>query len=310
MEPHRQELVTRYKRMYYIPDEAPITEEMVLDHWELEKRLTKELLASNPENRRDVFERCYTELFDRLKWINEYVETDDGLRQTIRFQNWHAIIGSSPKTIYEIGSGKGELISYLAAQGFHCKATEITRQRGQKFIERTDSLSWGVTDGVHLDRFEKPGSYEVVISASVIEHLHPDDLLTHFRSAWHILSPGGKYIFTAPHRCAGPADISAVFRCDEPMGMHLHEFTYGELTRISREAGFSQISAVMALPARFTNALTRRIRPMDSPLYLRYLCAIESILLLLPPSPIRRKITRLSRALLFEPVIFMVAGKV
>lgn len=43
MEPRGLELITRYKRTYSIPAEAEITEQMILDHWELERKLTKDL---------------------------------------------------------------------------------------------------------------------------------------------------------------------------------------------------------------------------------------------------------------------------
>jgi hypothetical protein len=71
-EPMGQELIDRYKKNYNIPTDAEITEEMILAHWELEKRLTKELLASNPENR-EVFERCYSTLYGELWWLNKFI---------------------------------------------------------------------------------------------------------------------------------------------------------------------------------------------------------------------------------------------
>ena len=309
MEPRGQELVERYKRTYFIPDDAPITEEMILDHWELEKRLTQELLASTPENRWEVFEKCYTELYSQLEWINKYVETDPGMNSDFRFQNWLKVIGSPPQTIYEVGSGKAELTTYLARNGFLCKATEITRERGRKYAEELPNLIWDISDGVHLDQFEEPGTYDVVISASIVEHLHPDDELDHFKSARKILAEGGRYIFTAPHQCAGPQDVSAVFNYDEAIGMHLHEFTYGELKSLCTEAGFSKICAVLAVPPRLENPLTRALKPITSHSYLNYLCTFENLLLRFRPSPLRRKLTKLSRALLFVPNIFMVAYK-
>ena len=65
------ELVRRYKANYGIPDRAPITEEMVLHHWTLERRLTAELLSSDPTYRWNAFERCYSTLYSELPWLNE-----------------------------------------------------------------------------------------------------------------------------------------------------------------------------------------------------------------------------------------------
>lgn len=70
MEPRGIELINRYKRNYGIPAQAEITEEMILAHWKLEKKLTKELLESQSENRWEVFEKAYTTLYTKLQWLN------------------------------------------------------------------------------------------------------------------------------------------------------------------------------------------------------------------------------------------------
>ena len=54
-EPAGTQLIKRYKNNYHIPDGAPVTEDMIMHHWILEKRLTQELKKSTPENRWDVF---------------------------------------------------------------------------------------------------------------------------------------------------------------------------------------------------------------------------------------------------------------
>ena len=187
-EPRGQELIDRYKKNYNIPTDAEITEEMFLAHWELEKRLTKELLQSNPENRWEVFERCYSTLYSELWWLNQFGGANRTLLPSQLYKNWLYLIGPPPKKNYEVGSGKGDLIAYLASCGFECRATEITRERGKKYISEHPYLSWAISDGVHLERFEAPTSYDVVISDQVIEHLHPDDLYEHFKGVLSILS--------------------------------------------------------------------------------------------------------------------------
>ncbi|NQE52736.1 hypothetical protein C5S29_04015 [ANME-1 cluster archaeon GoMg3.2] len=195
IEPRDQELIDRYKKNYNMPDDAEVTEEMILRHWELEKRLAKELLASNPENRWEIFECCYSTLYSELWWLNQFIEIGSTISSSQRYKNWVELVGEPPKKIYEIGSGRGEMITYLASCGFKCRATEITRERGKKYVSEPPYLSWGISDGVHLGRFEPPNSYDVVISDQVIEHLHPDDLYEHFKGALSILSSGGRYIF-------------------------------------------------------------------------------------------------------------------
>ena len=66
--------------------------------------------------------------------------------------------------------------TYLASLGFKCRATEISHERGQKHVSESPNLSWDISDGVHLNRFEETNSFDIVISDQVVEHLHPDDL--------------------------------------------------------------------------------------------------------------------------------------
>lgn len=39
----------------------------------------------------------------------------------------------------------------------------------------------------------------------VVEHLHPDDLASHFKGVAAILKTKGRYIFATPHSSVGPA---------------------------------------------------------------------------------------------------------
>jgi SAM-dependent methyltransferase len=309
MEPRGHKLINRYKTVYAITPTAHITEEMILEHWELEQQLTQELLESNPGNRWQVFDKCYSELYSRLEWLNDLVDSGGRGLDTIRLERWFKVIGDPPQKIYEIGSGKAGLISFLARQGFDCRATEITLQRGCNHAGEVPNLTWGSSDGIHLLQFEPVGYYDAVISNQLIEHLHPDDVPEHFEGVRAILCEGGRYLFSVPHRGAGPADVSCVFGCDESRGMHLREYTYGEMYEICRAAGFRQVAAVWSLPVKLENTFGRHLKPVVSRLYLSYSRLLEAGLLLMPPSVLRRKLAKLMRCLFFDPCIFLVARK-
>ncbi len=310
-EPRGQELIDRYKKNYNIPADAEIKEEMILRHWELEKRLTEELLTSTPENRWDVFERCYSTLYGELWWLNQFIGTGSTILPSQRYKNWIELIGQPPKKIYEIGSGKGDMITYLASYGFECKATEITRERGKNMLQNLliCNLSWGISDGVHLERFESPDSYDVVISDQVIEHLHPDDLYEHFKGVFSVLSSEGRYIFATPHRYMGPSDVSKVFKCDKPVGMHLKEYTYQELKDLLEQAGFKDICAVLRTPVKIAQLSGIYIKPKASSTYLAYLCAVEKLVSLIPYQSYRRKAAKILILILFSSGIFIIAKK-
>lgn len=307
MEPRGTELIERYKAVYSIPAEASITEQMILDHWELEKQLTHDLLSSTPQDRWETFDRCYSRLGSDLEWLDRCVEKSSlaVVAHNEQQKKWRAAIGAPPLTIHEIGSGRGDLITYLAQQGFVCKATEVSRERGEKHLDGgVPNLSWSVSDGVHLERFESAASYDVVISNGVVEHLHPDDIQAHLRGVHHILNPGGRYIFDTPHRFSGPYDVSRVFKCDRPLGMHLKEYTYREFIEALREAGF--VRAYYAFtPVR--NAAAKRF---VGALYPRVLMTVEVLLSVVPTCRARRRCAQvLGKLRLFRHNVSLMAEK-
>lgn len=308
-EPRGSELIKRYKENYGIPFQVDITEEMILKHWELEKLLTQRLLKTTSENRWEIFEQCYNMLYKELSWLNKYVDTARN-NTSKNYETWVHLIGKPPKKIYEIGSGKGELISYLANCGYECRATEITRERGEKFIPDTSNLTWDISDGVHLDKFTSKDYYDVVISNQVIEHLHPDDVSDHFKNVYRILTNNGRYIFSTPHCYLGPADVSRVFKYEKPICMHLKEYTYKEIKELLDCAGFQNVRAVLKLPQKVSKILRIKVAPKPSKIYFAYLILVERLISFLPFLSFRRKLANLSRIILFPSDIFIISKKI
>lgn len=302
VEPRGKELIERYKKNYNISEASELTGDMILAHWELEKRLTRELLKSDTQNRWEVFERCYSTLYKELEWLNRLIDSNSKTLSppAQRYKNWTCLIGQPPLKIYEIGSGKGEMITYLADCGFECKATEITRERGKKHVANHPNLSWGISDGVHFEKFEPLGFYDIIVSNQVIEHLHPEDLYNHFKGTASILSNEGRYIFSTPHMLTGPHDISRVFKLEKPVGMHLKEYTYRELKEILLASGFKKVYSVLRLP---------RLQPKISSFYLDYLCWIEKLLESLPRQTIQKIEFFFRMFLFFNANIFIIAQK-
>lgn len=293
LEPAGVQLIKRYKNNYKIPDGAPVTEDMILHHWTLEKRLTNELKRSTPETRWDIFEKAYTKLYHELPWLNEYTDTESQIAPEKEYKKWVLAIGPKPKLIYEIGTGKGKMIQYLDSIGYTCKGTEITKERGEKYLSGSKSVQLGNTDGIHLDQFEEKNSYDIVLSNQVIEHLHPDDKIAHFKGVHAILKKGGYYIFSTPHLFTGPHDVSRVFEKRVAEGMHLKEYTFSELAAIAKEAGFKKISLAHHLP-------------LINQLYFRIFLLSEKIILRSFNLVARKKTARLlQKARLFSGDIFM-----
>jgi SAM-dependent methyltransferase len=316
-EPRGEELIRRYKKNYSIPADAVVTEEMILQHWNLEKELTKELLKSTRENRWKIFERAYGTLYRELEWLNKIVHTSEPANPEKQYSRWLDAIGITSLNIYEVGSGKGAMIKYLAKHGHYCTATEITTERGALFVSPDANVQWVITDGVHLDLFEEKEKYDIILSDQVIEHFHPDDIYEHFQSAYKILKPGGRYIFSTPHLYSGPHDVSLVFGCSSTKGMHLREYTFRELIKIAKTSGFTKISYAykftdilqktgISSVLKFIGLGSKTQRKIVGFAYLRMLLFSEWLLGLSSSLSIRRKMTTLvSKIKLFNSNIFL-----
>jgi 2-polyprenyl-3-methyl-5-hydroxy-6-metoxy-1,4-benzoquinol methylase len=291
-------LVERYRRNYGIPASTPLTAADVARHLERELELTERLLASAPEERREVFDACYSSLYEELPWLNE-ADATRGVG------DWPALIGPPPARVYEVGSGQGGLAVALAARGYDVTASEITLERGGERPAH-ERLRWGETDGVHLDRYAAAGTYDAVVSNQVVEHLHPDDLPAHLRGALALLRAGGIYALNTPLAWHGPADIGAVFGFDAPVGMHLREYRYGELRDLARAAGFGTVKAAVGLPSRVRHRVGGSMHA--SAAYCDYVVGVEQALDRLPSFAAKRAAAFL-RAPLLPRTLLVVAVK-
>ena len=140
--------------------------------------------------------------------------------------------------IVEVGAGAGRAARSMLGDGRQVVAIEATAPDTRDDLE--NGLQWLPHD--EADRLQQ-NSFDLAYSCHVIEHLHPDDLPGHFADVLGWLRPGAAYLFVTPNRLLGPHDISAYF-ADEPEGLHLREYSHGDLARQARRAGFSRVAAV------------------------------------------------------------------
>ncbi|GAB2983580.1 class I SAM-dependent methyltransferase [Mucilaginibacter puniceus] len=240
------ELIIRYANNYNLNADE-VTFAMIQKHWELEKLLTKQLLESTPQNRQATFYNAYNTLYNELPWLAKSgSNVNHAASEKVYARRWLPLLKEiKGKRIYEVGSGNGSLISFLATKGAICTGTEISEGRPDKHAQ--PNLVWHSTDGVNLVNYEAMESYDIVISDQVIEHLHPDDIDLHFKNVFEILKPGGKYIFYTPHYYLGPGDVSLVFGKTQAEGMHLKEYKYHEVYSLLKSAGFNKIDIPVSL---------------------------------------------------------------
>ena len=269
----------------------------VRSHAALEGELTDALLASTDDTRAAAFATAYTRLYTELPWLN----ASEASVPEADLRLWERLIGRG-RRVLEIGSGHGDLVTFLSRIGNDCTATEITPSRGASLVDEEARITWAVADGVHLTRFFEQDHFDVVISDQVFEHLHPDDHHTHLAEACRLLRPGGRYILRTPHRSVGPEDLSAVFGLDAPVFMHLHEADYVSLSQAMRRAGFASIGAVFG-NTRFNVARASR-------LFFAFQHSIDRLeAAFIPTQGGRRRFRRLARKALVHPYVWIVGRR-
>lgn len=118
-----------------------------------------------------------------------------------------AAVGRGHKSILELGCGIGDLTWALVDCGekivgvdVSAEAIESAKQREGLWRltkEQAARVEFKPMSAVQLDFADH--SFDFALSTSMVEHLHPEDLLTHFREVKRILRPSGKYLIWCPN---------------------------------------------------------------------------------------------------------------
>jgi SAM-dependent methyltransferase len=214
--------------------------------FDLERRYHRALLDEpSAERRGPIYEEAYRDLY--ALWAAEAPE-----KAVFGFQEAYTA-ALAPilrgRRVVDFGCGFGRSTVRFAALAEHVTG-----------IETNDACVEGAcaaarAAGVRNATFLKlaggrlpleDASVDVVYSNDVAEHLHPDDLMAHLRDARRVLRAGGRYVCVTPNRLYGPHDVSKAFLPPGalPEGLHLREYTTGELGACFADAGYAAADAL------------------------------------------------------------------
>jgi SAM-dependent methyltransferase len=212
--------------------------ESLLNHYLVEKEIAGRLKAADREGRRRIYTGMYDELFALVPDHPRLTNVRDSAAREAHNRKAYALVERfvRPDTdMVEFAPGDGTFAYLLCGRARSVTAVDISDQSA-KIDPLPANFRLQVYDGYTLNLPD--GCADLVFSDQFIEHLHPEDVEDHFRLVQRLLKPGGSYIFRTPHAFHGPFDISAFFS-NVAEGFHLKEWTYGELRRVLRTAGFS-----------------------------------------------------------------------
>lgn len=217
------------------------TPEQLRNHYEVEKELADRLRRSSRKERSSVFATLYDELFRRVPDHPRLVrrDTPEMLKKGVsaRLQLLEPFLDRA-ESFVEFAGGDCTLAFEVCRHVSRAMVVDISDQTAGS-AGRPDNFQLILYDGYHLDLPDDCA--DLAFSYQFLEHLHPDDVMDHLKCVRRLLRPGGRYVFSTPHRFSGPHDISRYFS-DVPEGFHLKEWTYREMGAALKEAGFAHWS--------------------------------------------------------------------
>ena len=209
------------------------------NHYEVERSLADKLRASNRQERKALYEVMYDELFEKVpdhprltKRSNPSLilkKNKNKLKMVQRLLHQDTVFA-------EFAPGDCEFCFFIADRVRQVYAMDISDQTRPN-RDRPANFELIVYDGYSLPMASN--SIDVLFSDQFIEHLHPEDVLDHYKQARSLLVPGGKYVFRYPHLYRGPSHISRFFS-DVPRGFHLNESTFTATVEKLQQAGYTR----------------------------------------------------------------------
>jgi len=212
----------------------------------------------DPRPSDDELLACYPKEYwgGREKGIRESVRAfEERLKEGYKLRAV-AAAGLTGGRLLDVGCGRGEFISLMAARGFDVAGLEPGEEAARRGrAESGLDIMHGTLDTVGLP----PGSFDCVTMWHVLEHL-PDPLGALGR-AGRLLAPGGKLVAALPDFGGWQAGRFREdwFGIDAPR--HLSHFTRETLTAMMEKAGFC-VERFLSCGARYeTTMLVRSMFP-------------------------------------------------
>lgn len=238
----------------------------VRKHYLIERELAARLRQASRAERPQLYREVYDELFRRIPHHPQLLAMREPRYFERRLQSVAHQLGflrhylRPDQTFLEIGAGDCALSLQVAESARHVYAVDVSDQITAS-ARRPPNFTLLLTDGTHVPVAD--AAVDVALSNQLMEHLHPEDALEQLREIYRCLAPGGAYLCITPNRLYGPRDISAQFDA-VATGLHLREYSAGELRRLLLEAGFREVRFYAGGRGRFARLPYAPIAALES----------------------------------------------
>ncbi len=154
--------------------------------------------------------------------------------------------GLQPR-LFKIGYGAGTLLAQVAAAGFPLAGIEVSAAMRDAALARLGPQHGGplyVGDFMQAGTAWTAGRWSLVYWNNVFEHVPPDEIGDWLRRIHAMLVPHGQLLTVTPNWHVRPSDVTTAF-CPprtEAAGLHLKEYTLGEVSTLLAAAGFTRVA--------------------------------------------------------------------
>jgi SAM-dependent methyltransferase len=245
-----------------VPPTETRTSAELREHYEIERELADRLRAADRDQRLQLYSSVYDELFRRVPHHPQNTWRRDPSSRawvTERLVRLLAPLLRSDSTFLEIGAGDCTLSTALAPLVAKVYAVDVSEEITAG-LELPANVEVVISNGCNIS--VPAETVSLAFSANLMEHLHPDDALDQLNNIRQALAKGGKYVCITPNRLGGPHDISRFFD-DTATGLHLKEYTVGELARLFKSVGFSQVFLYVGGRGRYFRSSAMPVRILE-----------------------------------------------
>lgn len=221
---------------------------------DLEIQLAAQLRLAGRTERPALYRACYDRYYSEFPEVHR--EAPELERRVTAYEAAFTRRFLRPEDVVaELGPGRCDLAFALAAHVSQVIGIDVSEVVSAGSC-RPANFRLLLGDGIHIPL--AGDSVNLVVSAQLMEHVHPEDAEEQLHEVWRVLRPGGRYVCVTPNRLHGPHDDSR-FAGDLPIlggtfvatGFHLKEYTNAELATLFRRAGFRRLRAYAGARGRY-----------------------------------------------------------
>jgi len=215
------------------------TPAQIREHYEIEREIADRLRNSSADERKTLYTWAYDELLRRVPHHPCLtIKLSDAEKENrVRKEFFYLEPFLKENSVFlEIGPGDCAVSIKVAAQVKKVYAIDVS-EKIIKDLDLPPNFELILSDGTSVAA--PPQTVDVAYSNQLMEHLHPEDSRRQLENLYRSLKTGGIYFCSTPNRLSGPHDVSRNFD-STATGLHLKEFTAGELDDLFRTVGFSK----------------------------------------------------------------------